>query len=983
MPKRILITCLLVSISFSLFSQSNIWYFGDYAGIRFNGTGTPTTLSNSAMWTGEGSAVATDVNGDLLFYTDGVSVWNSKHSKEFTGMKGHGSSTQTALIIPIPETNCKRFFIFTVGGVEDFSLGSGVTLVEISGDPSTTGTTVTKIEGPTRLYTTSCTEKLNGVKDGKGGYWVVNHEWQNNKYHSFHVTKTTTDISKLIATDVVTAIGISQTGILTNGQGQLKFNQSGSKMAVAVAEDKFVELYDFDLATGKPSNVQLIQNNDPNFPTNKTIFSGTANLYGLEFSNNGSYLYVAEFFTGGNASVFQFDISSGNLGTIRNSKVVLGTSSHSSRYPYGAMLMGPNGKIYIARSNRKYLAVINQPESAGTACNFVENGLTLAKDCYNGLPTTIQVDLCCSINKPYLGKDTLVCQSGPWILKDTTKNVSSYLWSDYSTKSTLSVSKSGTYWVEIAIGSCKKRDTIEVTFGNTSNFIVRPDTMLCSKSKIILDAKVVGNKYKWSTGDTTKSITVADSGNYWVEVQNGNCKQKGTVRITYNTMPKPSLGRDTALCAGKTLTINGFTLNAKSYTWSTGNKLPEQTITQSGTYILEVTDNKCNLSDTIKVVFNSYPTVNLGRDTGFCGNFSLTLDARNPALNRIWNTGETTQRITVSNTYGNIWVQVSNQGCIKSDTIFIFKLPGPSVNLGVDTIYCGSFIRTLYAKNPGMNFLWSNGTTGPMYSIDKPGKYWLKVEDTKGCIMSDTIHIADSSFTFKFGNDTAVCFGQSVTLLAKGPAYKHTWNTGETGNMITVNTTGQYRVLVKRATCEQMDSIRVTLWPEIFIDLGPDTSLCEDLKDSITLVAPSGFKSYTWQPTGQTTSTIVIETPAIYSVRVTDQNDCEATDTLEVTKYCPIFLWVPTAFSPGSEGPNGRFRVSYIGPPVQGFEMLIFNRWGELLYKSHDINASWGGDYLDKPCQLGMYLCIVRFNSIYKSGDSKRNFYKGMFYLNR
>jgi len=101
------------------FSQSNIWYFGDYSGLLFNGKATPTPLSNGKLSTGEGCAVLTDKNGNLIFYTDGVSVWNSSHYKEFSGLKGHSSSSQSALIIPIPGTNCKRYFIFTMGAAED------------------------------------------------------------------------------------------------------------------------------------------------------------------------------------------------------------------------------------------------------------------------------------------------------------------------------------------------------------------------------------------------------------------------------------------------------------------------------------------------------------------------------------------------------------------------------------------------------------------------------------------------------------------------------------------------------------------------------------------------------------------------------------------------------------------------------------------------------------------------------------------------
>ncbi|MFM9945230.1 MAG: gliding motility-associated C-terminal domain-containing protein [Bacteroidia bacterium] len=964
------------------FAQANVWYFGDYAGLKFNGTGTPTALNNSAMRTGEGSAVMTDKAGNLLFYTDGIAVWNSKHNKDITGMKGHGSSTQTALIIPVPETDCKRYFIFTVGGVEDFSIGANVTLVEMSGD-ATSGTTIKKIEGPTRMYSASVTEKLNGVKDGSGGYWVVNHEWQNNKYHSYHVTKNTTDITKLLATDVVTAIGKSQTGTLTNGQGQLKFSRDGKKMAIAVAQDKYAEFYDFDLSTGKPSNVQLIQSNDANFPSFTTIFSNSANVYGLEFSNSGQFLYVADFYTGGNAKIYQFDLSSGNLGTIRSTHVVLGSNSHSSNYPYGAMQMGPDGKIWIAKNDRYSLAVINKPELSGTSANFVENGVTLTKLCYNGLPTTIVVDMCCTINKPFLGRDTSFCQGQQFILKDTVKNVSTYWWSDNSNMPSLTVSKAGQYWVEIAIGGCKNRDTINITIKKSPKVDLGKDSILCDFKNFTLGNSLKGPKYLWSTSETTKTIKPTSVGKYWVQVDSNGCKASDTVLIFLTSFQKPSLGNDTMACEGKTISINGFTPNAKSYSWNTSNNVPVQDVTTSGTYILSITDNKCTFTDTIVVNFIPYPNVNIGRDTGFCGDFSLILNAGNPGLNKIWNTNETTQTITVTNQHGLYWVDVSNQGCKKRDTMVINKLNGPNVNLGNDSVFCTPISLVLNAKNPGMNYLWDNAGTAQTYPINSPGKYWVRVTDSKGCVVSDTIEIKDSSFSFSFRQDTTVCYGQTVVLKGKPKPFTNSWlGVGSTADSIIVNASGNYKLTVSNGSCKKTDSIAITVRPPINLELGPDTTVCDDLGEVLNLSAPSGFKNYKWQPGGETSPGIVVKQPGIFSVTIIDNNDCEASDNIQVIKLCPLAFWVSTAFTPSSESVNGKFGVSYQGPPVVGFEMLIYNRWGELIYKSNDINAWWDGNYMSKPCQLGMYMAIVHFNS--KLGnDLKRCEYKGMFYLNR
>ncbi len=933
------------------------------------------------MLAGEGSAVMTDAAGGLLFYTDGKTVWNSKHYADITGLKGHGSSTQTALIIPVPETQCSRYFIFTVGAVEDFSIGANICLVEVSGN-SSSGTTIKKIEGPTRMYSASVTEKLNGVKDGAGGYWIVNHEWQSNKYHSYHVTKNTTDIGKVLATDITTSIGKSQTGTLTNGQGQLKFSRDGKKMAIAVAEDKFVEFYDFNLTNGKISNVQLIQNNDPAFPSKTTIFSGSANLYGLEFSNSGELLYIGEFFTGGNASLFQFDLSSGNLGTIRASVTTLATSSHSSRYPYGAFQMGVDGKIWIARTNRKFLGVIASPDIKGTSCNFIDNGVTLIKECYNGLPTTISVDYCCSIPKPYLGRDTAICKGQQVVLKDTVKNVSSYLWSNKATGSSISVWDTGTYWVEISNGSCKQRDTIHIAFKTAPVADLGKDTSLCEGQPKTLTCKQTGLKYVWNTSESTQSITVTKPGKYWVEVDLNGCKDSDTLPISFHNMPKPKLGKDTLLCEGTPLRLKGLTSNATSYQWNTGNNLPDQDVNTAGNYVVTVSDNLCTLSDTIRVDFIPLPKIDLGRDTAFCGDYSLTLDAGNPAMNKIWYNSLTNQSVVINNHFGWVWVEVSNQGCKKRDSLFIKKLAGPTLNLGRDTIYCHPISRWLDAQNPGMNYVWMDGSQNQTLLATSPGKYWVQVRDKAACLFSDTILLADSSFQFNLGADTTLCFGARLMLIGKGPGYAHTWSIGSSSTDLLVEKAGIYSVVIGRGPCVKKDSILISYRKQLALALRPDTGLCDDLGESLLLKAQTGFKNYHWSPGNETTEQIVILKPGVYSVKVSDSYDCEAMASINVLKICPMNVWVPTAFSPGTSGPNSRFGIAYQGPAAEGFEMLIFNRWGELIYKSTDILGSWDGNYLNQPCQLGMYMCIIRFSALY-GNEKKRYAYEGMFYLNR
>jgi hypothetical protein len=106
--------------------EGNIWYFGDNSGLSFN-TVPPTALDNGALNTNEGCASISDSDGEILFYTDGVTVYNKTHNIMLNGagLLGDVSATQSAIICPYPE-NPNLYYIFTV---TDLASSNGPTLL--------------------------------------------------------------------------------------------------------------------------------------------------------------------------------------------------------------------------------------------------------------------------------------------------------------------------------------------------------------------------------------------------------------------------------------------------------------------------------------------------------------------------------------------------------------------------------------------------------------------------------------------------------------------------------------------------------------------------------------------------------------------------------------------------------------------------------------------------------------------------------------
>ena len=133
--------------SASMFAQTT-WYFGNAGGLKFTG-GVPGIIAGDAMNTGEGSAVLVNDANNVVMYTDGAKLWNGANTPQMGGgvvFNGHPSSTQTALIVPIPGLECSKAFVFTVNAAE-LGYGNGdntrnnvrVSLVSYSGTaPATT-----------------------------------------------------------------------------------------------------------------------------------------------------------------------------------------------------------------------------------------------------------------------------------------------------------------------------------------------------------------------------------------------------------------------------------------------------------------------------------------------------------------------------------------------------------------------------------------------------------------------------------------------------------------------------------------------------------------------------------------------------------------------------------------------------------------------------------------------------------------------------
>lgn len=533
---RILIVIFLIITSFQTLKsqkQGNVWYFGSQAGINFN-SGNPVALTNGQ--TGplalEGTSSIADSSGSLLFYSNGMTIWNKTHNimQNGSGLLGNYSSTQSSIIVPDPANPSRFYYIFTVssgmccgGNIDD---GLRYSKIDMCLDSSRGG--VIFNQKNIKLVDTVA-EKIAVARHSNGvDYWILTHKFFSNYFYALRLSP-----SGIVDT-VISSAGTIHTGSLFGTIGQMKISPNGQKVALGAGNGlKILDLFDFNNTTGVISNHMTIDK--PN--------NNNSNIYGIEFSSDNSKLYAA----GSNASgailpfLVQYDLTSTNLTQINASMYSLYTNNTGLITGVGLQI-GPDNKIYLpSKNNIGTLAVINNPNLLGASCNFVDQAVSLAgKQCAWTLPSFIanydysnNLSKCPCLNSNILnlGNDSTLCQNNSLVLNPNLFNVT-YYWQDNTTNSTYTVTHQGTYWVEATTNNgCYVSDSINIFYNPSPNINLGDDISLCQGNSIVLNTNNTNSSFVWQDNSTSSSYTVTQQGIYWVNVTKNNCSNTDSIQI--------------------------------------------------------------------------------------------------------------------------------------------------------------------------------------------------------------------------------------------------------------------------------------------------------------------------------------------------------------------------------------------------------------------------------------------------------------------
>lgn len=372
---KVLIFILLLYIKVYSQNEANNWYFGDHSGITFN-AGVPSAITNSAIFTLEGCTTYSDSSGDLLFYSDGITVWDKNHGimPNGIGLGGNPSSSQSGLFVPHP-SNDDIFYLFTVGtNLTELGLPENagfnyytIDINENGGLGDIIGDSVNLSDGRDNEWSEKITSVQNTDCDG---FWVIS--LVENSFYSYLVSDSGVSTIPIISNVSVFPF-IDDDEIVIDPRGYLKVSPGGTKLVSANSVDGAF-IFDFNATTGVVTNGRELE-----FESEDDI------SYGVEFSLNERYLYISTS-NSGNSEIYQFEITSSSINDINESRNLI----YSYVNHRGAIQLASNGKIYWAMNEMPFLSVINNPESS-TSVGFQFQGVDLdGRNSTQGLPPFLQ-----------------------------------------------------------------------------------------------------------------------------------------------------------------------------------------------------------------------------------------------------------------------------------------------------------------------------------------------------------------------------------------------------------------------------------------------------------------------------------------------------------------------------------------------------------------------------------------------------------------
>lgn len=882
--------------------RANIWYFGQNAGIDFNEQ--PPVPITGPLNTPEGCSVICDRNGEVIFSTDGVRVYD-RNDVEITttlvggvptpilvppGIGGEQGSTQSALIVPV-QGDETIFYIFTtqqVHGSNTYELRYSLFDLKLNGGDG-------GLVEYNRLLFARSTERITG-----NGQWLIAHEYGNNSFRAYPISPTG------IGNPVISSLGSDH--LLTeelNGQGYMEL--TGNLLAVAFSTspaNNALEIFDFIDTTGVVTNFRSLNLN-----------TTSGQVYGIEIAGNKIITTIK-----GTPNSFLREAYI----DFQNNPVLIppGPASGPIAGELGAIQRGPDGTIYVAVNGSTSLATINFNPDTLQLSGIALGAFPLAGGTQSrlGLPNFIQ-QIFTGTPDPSMTISAF-CGGTPTIFRGVgTDQIDQFLWTfgdgftadSANVEHTYPIPPPGTtqdYNVTLRITNRCGLDTLltqTITISGpppNPTFLPPGQQPTVCNGPLTLQALPANDptlSYLWSTGETTFTIDVDQAQIVSLTITNAaGCTSTRDLLIADNR-PVVELGPNQDICQNTPVSPLNAQNPGSNYAWAI-NEIPSGTAqtqsvntTTTGTfeYRVQVTDpvTTCTVKDSVVFTINASPSFTAVPNSIVCGTNSgqIQLTITGPAggtfsysvvglTSGLGQSGidQTTGPVVPSPITGLVVdtyvIEVSDQisGCETTSSVGINSTSLTITNLVAQTPTCDPVALEFDASVAAGTYQVINSTTGavvipstPFASthvitppVPVPGDYIVEIRQG-ACISTAPISVvSDPQVTVTLTANPCV---DPVTLIETSapPGSSYSWSGPGVVNVNSASTTANapqglqtFTVTVTSpGLCPTTESITVNVNNNVLVDF-TQSDPCTDNVTLTATTAPPGSYTYRWYRDG-------------------------------------------------------------------------------------------------------------------------------------
>lgn len=562
-----------------------------------------------------------------------------------------------------------------------------------------------------------------------------------------------------------------------------------------------------------------------------------------------------------------------------------------------------------------------------------------------------------------------------------------------ATSSTLEVAASGTYYVQAGSGSCTSlSNEVEITITPFTNPTISSqafDPCVDQQVELSVGSPQLFTDFQWYdangqiAGATSNSYTATSTGSYYCIAENATCAgPSNQIDVNFESLPSGQISPvgPIVLCPGEEVEAS-LSGSYTTFDWlKDGNfysSNPTISITQSGDYqaVLYNSNGCSSTTNTLEVSVSPVPSLiisTLNNETQFCPGSSLALSASAGFEAYSWSLGNSnvgnssSLEAIVEGVYTVVGTTIDS--CEAEASIQITESTEPIVSITPNgNIETCALSQTLNAT-PGYIYQWFDGNgeilgqNNSTIYIEENGVYTVLATNALGCqsFSSDVSITFIEAPEFSVIVPDAACEGNIVQLMIEGDILDIVWNTGGTNTSLNISTSGTYTAqMVFDNGCEAVASINYEflLIPSLNYEIVEEANCFSPALIDLDYVGDLSWSSNAVAANSDSTTLSVSILSSINLPLSVSLGECSISENIYLAVDCAS-LFIPNVFTPNQDGVNDFFQV--VGEGIGEFELIIFNRWGKIVFQTNDPSTRWDGGYDEYYVPDGVYYYIVK-----------------------